>query len=154
MLLAAGWLSAAWPWDEAVETLRLVMENSQDKLLAVTERRYVGLRDYCHLQLATLPTEALELYRSRVDPVAGGWYEEGVGRRDRRPFRHVWRCDGLRDTRNGKGRDITNGAATDAIRTISGQGAANQQTIAVDVSRRSSCQGAAKKNQVAVHRAR
>jgi len=71
-------------WDEAVETLRRVMEESGNKLLGVAERRYIGLRDYCHLQVASLPAEALALYRSRVDPVAGKWYEEGIARRDRR----------------------------------------------------------------------
>ena len=30
-------------WDDAVETLRQLMEGSDDKLIAVTERRYVGL---------------------------------------------------------------------------------------------------------------
>ena len=71
-------------WDEAVETLRSVMEGSEGKLIGVTGQRYVSLRDYCHLQLAALPDEALKLYRSRVDPLAKRWYEEGVARRDRR----------------------------------------------------------------------
>lgn len=76
-------------WDEAVETLRKVLENSEEKLVGVTERRYVGLRDYCHLQLASLPAEALALYRSRVDPIARQWYEEGRARRDRQPLARV-----------------------------------------------------------------
>ncbi len=76
-------------WDEAVETLRRVLENSQEKLVGVTERRYVSLRDYCHLQLANLPAEALKLYRSRVDPVARQWYEEGIQKRDRRLLANV-----------------------------------------------------------------
>ncbi len=71
-------------WDEAVETLREVMENVEDKLLGVTEHRYISLRDYCHLQFAALPPDALKLYRSRVDPVARKWYEEGIAGRDRR----------------------------------------------------------------------
>ena len=71
-------------WDEAVETLRRVLENSEEKLVGVTERRYVSLRDYCHLQVAALPAEALKLYRSRVDPVARRWYEEGVAQHDQR----------------------------------------------------------------------
>ena len=76
-------------WDEAVETLRRVLENSDAKLVGATERRYVGLRDYCHLQLANLPAEALKLYRSRVDPVAERWYEEGVAKRDRQLLEKV-----------------------------------------------------------------
>ncbi len=76
-------------WDEAVETLRRVLEHSHQKLVAVTPHRYVSLRDYCHLQLAALPAEALKLYRGRVDPVAKRWYEEGVARRDRGPLARV-----------------------------------------------------------------
>jgi tetratricopeptide (TPR) repeat protein len=70
-------------WEEAVQTLMEVMEQSGAKLLGVTERRFVSVRDYCHLQLANLPPEALALYRSRVDPMAQRWYEEGIARRDR-----------------------------------------------------------------------
>ena len=57
-------------WDEAIETLCQVMGESSDKLLPVTPRRYVAVRDYCHLKLASLPGEALALYRGRVDPQA------------------------------------------------------------------------------------
>jgi len=78
-------------WDEAVETLRQVMEASEGKLMGVTQRRYVSLHDYVHLQLAGLPDEALKLYRGRVDPVARQWYEEGVARRDRKLFDNVLR---------------------------------------------------------------
>ena len=69
-------------WDEAVETLRQVMENAEGKLLAVTPWRYVNLSDACQLQLAALPREALKLYRRRIDPVAEKWYTEGLARRD------------------------------------------------------------------------
>jgi len=76
-------------WDEAIETLCTVMEAADEKLMAVTERRYVSLRDYGHLQLAALPPEALALYRSRIDPLARQWYEDGVARRDRRLLANV-----------------------------------------------------------------
>ena len=71
-------------WDEAVETLRQLMENSEGKLLGVTENRFVGLREYCQMQLASLPPEALKLYRSRVDPQARKWYEDGVANHEPR----------------------------------------------------------------------
>ncbi len=73
-------------WDEALDTLAQVMENSEDKLLPVSEQRhdrFVSLRQYGHLQLAALPAEALKRYRSRVDPAARKWYEQGVKNRDR-----------------------------------------------------------------------
>ena len=76
-------------WDEAVETLRQVMENAEGKLLAVTPWRYVNLSDACQMQLAALPPEALKLYRRRVDPVAQKWYEEGLARRDAKLLSNV-----------------------------------------------------------------
>jgi len=76
-------------WDEAVETLRQVMENSEGKLLGVTENRFVSVRDYCQMQLAALPAEALKLYRGRVDPVARKWYEEGMANHDPRLLKKV-----------------------------------------------------------------
>ena len=47
-------------WDEAVETLRQVMESAEGKLLAVTPWRYVNLSDACQLQLAALAARGLE----------------------------------------------------------------------------------------------
>jgi outer membrane protein assembly factor BamB len=69
-------------WDEAVETLRQVMENHGAKVIALTPTRYVNVTDYCHVQIAALPPEALALYRQRVDAVARNWYEDGISRRN------------------------------------------------------------------------
>jgi outer membrane protein assembly factor BamB len=80
---------AARHWSEAVETYRQVMENSGGMLMGVTPRRFISVRDYCHLQLATAPREALELYRRRVDPLARQWYEEGIATHDRQPLLSV-----------------------------------------------------------------
>jgi cellulose synthase operon protein C len=76
-------------WEEAVETLRQLMENSEDKLAPVGERRYINMRDYCQMQLAALPAEALKLYRGRVDAAAKKWYEDGTANRDRRALQNV-----------------------------------------------------------------
>jgi hypothetical protein len=65
-------------WSESVETLLQLMERQPDKLLAVSPRRFVSVREYGHLQIAGLPAEALMLYRSRVDPQARRWYESGM----------------------------------------------------------------------------
>lgn len=73
-------------WDEAIATLRQVMEGPDDKLVPVDERRqdrFVSLREYGHRQLAVLPAEALKLYRSQVDAMALKWYRQGVADRDR-----------------------------------------------------------------------
>ena len=76
-------------WDEAVEILRQLTESSEGKLLGVTSRRYVSLPEWCQLQLAALPPEALKLYRARVDPVAQKWYEQGIAQRNRRLLQNV-----------------------------------------------------------------
>ncbi len=69
-------------WDEAVETLRQVMENHAAKMIALAPGRYVNMAQYCQVQIASLPDEALALYRQRVDPLAAKWYEDGLARRD------------------------------------------------------------------------
>ena len=68
-------------YDEAVETLRQVMESHGAKMVPLVPSRYVNLADYCHVQIAALPPEALALYRQRVDPVAETWYREGLEHR-------------------------------------------------------------------------
>jgi outer membrane protein assembly factor BamB/tetratricopeptide (TPR) repeat protein len=62
-------------WNAAVEVLKSAIERHarRNKL-----RRYINIRDYCHLQIAELPAEALTLYRSRVDPQAHKWYDEAL----------------------------------------------------------------------------
>ena len=80
---------AAHQWDEAVETLRQVMENAEGKLLAVTPWHYVNLSDACQMRLAAMPPEALSLYRRRVDPVAQKWCEEGIVHRDAKLLQNV-----------------------------------------------------------------
>lgn len=69
-------------WDEAVETLRQVMETHGDKMIPLAAGRYVNLADFCHAQIASLPPDALTLYRQRVDPLAQKWYDEGLARRN------------------------------------------------------------------------
>jgi len=88
-LEGVGQYVADGQFDEAVQTLRQVMEESGSKLIDVTETRFIPVRDFCHLQLASLPPEALSLYRGRVDPVARKWYETGIARRDRRLLSQV-----------------------------------------------------------------
>ncbi len=76
-------------WDDAVEILCQLMEASEGRLIAVADRRYVGLRDWCQLRLASLPPEARKIYRGRVDPFAKKWYDEGIARRDRKLLEKV-----------------------------------------------------------------
>ncbi len=76
-------------WEEAIRTLREVTESSEEKLFGVTERRFVNLRQYGHLLLATLPEEGLRFYRGLVDPSAESWFREGIAKRDRRLLENV-----------------------------------------------------------------
>jgi outer membrane protein assembly factor BamB len=76
-------------WSEAIDLLVQLVENWGGKLYGVTERRYVSVRDYCHLKLASLPEEALTVYRTRVDAQAKKSYEEGVAQRDPRRLMEV-----------------------------------------------------------------
>lgn len=76
-------------WTEAVDSLIRVAESAGNKLLPVTEHRLVGVRTYANLQFSLLPPEALALYRSRVDPQARRWYEEGLAQRDRQLLSNV-----------------------------------------------------------------
>jgi outer membrane protein assembly factor BamB len=76
---------SAGHWDEAVETLREVMERYPDQMTRLPDGRYVNIRNFCHMQLAEWQSsapEALKLYRERVDPLAKRWYEEGLAARD------------------------------------------------------------------------
>jgi len=79
-------------WDESIEGLRKLSESSTSKLMAVTPRRYIPVSDYCHIQLAALPDEALALYRQRVDPQAQRWYQEGVRERSLEQLERITRA--------------------------------------------------------------
>ncbi len=82
-------LLADGQWVEAVDTLLAATGAPDDRLVAVAEHRFVGLREYGRLKLAHLPPEALEVYRSRVDPLARQWYEQGRAGPDRRLLQNV-----------------------------------------------------------------
>ncbi len=88
-------------WDEAIETLRRIMEDFGDKMIRTRGSqddrdavfpRYLSLRDYCQLRLVRLhweAPEALALYRRRVDPVAEQTYRKGIKTRDEMQLRAV-----------------------------------------------------------------
>jgi len=76
-------------WDEAVESLRRVMETDGAKMIALTPRRYVNLADYCHVQIASLPDEALAIYRQQVDAAAEALYQAGIESRDEAPLARI-----------------------------------------------------------------
>lgn len=91
----------AGQWDEAVETLRRIMEENGERMIAQGAdgdpgeddfATFIPLREYCHHVLTALANsapEALQLYRDRVDPIARRWYEEAVEQRDEERLRRV-----------------------------------------------------------------
>ncbi|MBN2216982.1 MAG: PQQ-binding-like beta-propeller repeat protein [Pirellulales bacterium] len=78
-------------WNEAVATLRRVMEQSGERLWPVTPRRFITARDYGNLLLAGLPPPALAVYRAQIDPIAERWYRQGVAARDAALLRKIAR---------------------------------------------------------------
>jgi outer membrane protein assembly factor BamB len=81
--------TAAGQWNEALDTLRLLLETYDDKLIDVGDRRYISMRDYCHQRACQLPPEVLAQWRLSVDPQAKSWYEAGAAQRDPLPLLQV-----------------------------------------------------------------
>ena len=77
-------------WPEAIELFDKLIQNFGDKVIQVgSGRRYVSVRDYCHMQLVKLPAAARQDYRRRVDAQAETWYRAGVADRDAELLRRV-----------------------------------------------------------------
>jgi hypothetical protein len=82
-------LAADENWSEAVDIYAELAGKDSNRLVPLDERRFVSLREYCHLQLARLPAAGLAMYRRRVDPLAERWYREGISARDERLLRRI-----------------------------------------------------------------
>jgi outer membrane protein assembly factor BamB len=86
-------------WDDAVRTLRSVMDGHGDGLVrlddasgkapGLTNGRYVSIRHFCQLRLSAMPPEALAIYRKQVDDTARGLFEKAAKARDRRGLLEV-----------------------------------------------------------------
>lgn len=76
-------------WDDAIETYRQIMERDGGKLLRLDPSRFATVREFCQLQLASMPADGRAIYRSRVDSLAKRWYEQGVAGRDRQLLTRV-----------------------------------------------------------------
>ncbi len=76
-------------WDEAIESLRQIMENHGERMVRLDDRRFIPLREYCHVLLRELPPEGLAIYRGRVDAQASEWLKEGLRRRSRSQLQRV-----------------------------------------------------------------
>lgn len=76
-------------WDDVIDTLRELIGQESNRVVALDENRFVSLRTWCHVQIARLPAEALARYRRRVDPLAERWYRDGLAARDEAGLRRV-----------------------------------------------------------------
>ncbi len=64
-------------WQEAVDELERVTASEGNALVPLVPGRYLNVRMYANLLVASFPTEGLTVYRKAVDPRAQGWYEAG-----------------------------------------------------------------------------
>ncbi len=80
-------------WAEAIEIYQRVIDRYGDKVVKVPRGEpgtdpanesvlFMDSRRYCHRCIAQLPPAAREIYRGRVDQLAGRWYKDGAARRD------------------------------------------------------------------------
>src|SRR6266446_4275760 len=81
-LQAVDKMMAVKQWPEAVDELQRIIAEAGDDLVPVNARHCIQARRLCQLRLASLPADALRLYRGRVDSQAKKWLEEGSAARD------------------------------------------------------------------------
>ncbi len=76
-------------WEDATDGLMRLLESDNPSVVAVDERRFVSLSEYCHRLLTRLPAEALARYRALVDVTAESIYRQGVDQRDAERLQEV-----------------------------------------------------------------
>lgn len=76
-------------WNDALETLRELAAEESDRVVAIDDRRFVSLPDYCQLLISRLPAAGLSLYRRQTDALAEQWYREGIAKHDESLLRRV-----------------------------------------------------------------
>ena len=80
---------AGGEWSDALDVLGVLSESYGEQVLEVSPRRYLNIRDYCHLQIAALPKDVLARYRAGVDPQAEAWFRQGQANRQAAPLLRV-----------------------------------------------------------------
>jgi outer membrane protein assembly factor BamB len=88
-LEAADQLAADKQYTAAAQEYARILEEAGDDLVPVGDRLSVAARHLCHLRLAALPPDVLRPYRSRVDPQAKKWLDQGAADRDVIPLQRV-----------------------------------------------------------------
>jgi outer membrane protein assembly factor BamB/tetratricopeptide (TPR) repeat protein len=69
-------------WSEAIEELQTLLTSAGDDLVPLTPSHSVRASRLCQIQLASLPAEALRLYRQRYEKQAGKKLQQAQAERD------------------------------------------------------------------------
>lgn len=88
-LAQANALVEAKAWDEAVDGLRKLVDESPDSLVAVEDQYYLPVQRACQLRIANWPAEALAAYRSQTDAVAEAQYSKALESGSRKELERV-----------------------------------------------------------------
>ncbi len=76
-------------WSEAIEALQAILNTAGNDLVALTPTHSVQARHLCQIHLASLPPEALRLYRQRYETPARKKLEPAEAGQDRQQLRKV-----------------------------------------------------------------
>jgi outer membrane protein assembly factor BamB len=86
---AADKLAAAGQLAAAADEYAHILDEAGDDLVPVGDRLSAPARRLCHLRLAALPADVLRPYRTRVDPLAKKWLDQGAADHDVRPLERI-----------------------------------------------------------------
>jgi outer membrane protein assembly factor BamB len=82
-------LAAASSWNEAINIYLELVADKSNRAVALDGNRHLSLRNYCHLQIARLPSDGLATYRRRVDASAEQMYRDAIANRDEGQLRRI-----------------------------------------------------------------
>ncbi len=71
-------------WPEAINHLQAIIDSHADDLVPAGPRQVLPARRLAHSMISRLPGQALELYRTRIDPQARSWLQQGLDERQPR----------------------------------------------------------------------
>ncbi len=76
-------------WSEAIETLQTILNSAGNDLVPLTPAHSVRVSQLCRIQLASLPSDALRLYRQRYENQAGKKFQQARAERDESQLRKL-----------------------------------------------------------------
>jgi outer membrane protein assembly factor BamB len=82
-------LIAAQMWADALDELQAILDTAGDDLVPVDAAHGIRARQLVHTRIASLPADALQRYRERVDGQSRSWLEQGAAAHDEAVLRKV-----------------------------------------------------------------